>query len=128
MQILSYAILLDDHAELSPKAADIIEHQSVTLPMEAACEVVYVLQKIYNVDRQYIQRQLSGLVDQQLVFVEKPDVFLKALECYCSTTFDFVDTLLWGYHVIEQYDVLTFDKKLRKFIERTDTKDPNTET
>jgi predicted nucleic acid-binding protein len=32
--------LLDDHPELSPKAADILEQHSVTLPIEAACEVV----------------------------------------------------------------------------------------
>lgn len=38
--------LLDDHAELSAKATEIIEQQAVTLPMEAACEVVYVLQKV----------------------------------------------------------------------------------
>jgi hypothetical protein len=32
--------LLDDHAELSPKAADILERRSVTLPVEVGCEVV----------------------------------------------------------------------------------------
>lgn len=37
--------LLDDHAELSEKAAAILERQTVTLPIEVACEVVYVLQK-----------------------------------------------------------------------------------
>jgi len=30
--------VLDDHQELSPKAADILEHQIVILPIEAACE------------------------------------------------------------------------------------------
>ncbi|KPA12448.1 pilus assembly protein [Candidatus Magnetomorum sp. HK-1] len=36
--------VLNDHEELSSKAADILEHQTVVLPIEAACEVVYVLQ------------------------------------------------------------------------------------
>jgi predicted nucleic-acid-binding protein len=112
--------LLDDHAELSSKAADILEHQSVILPMEAACEVVYVLQKVYKVDRDKIHQHLSELINEQLVFIEKSDVFLRALECYCTTTLDFVDTLLWAYHVVEQQDVLTFDKKLYKHIKRTD--------
>jgi len=44
--ILRY--LLDDHAELSPKAAEILEQHTVTLPIEVACEVVYVLQKVYT--------------------------------------------------------------------------------
>ncbi|WP_417909899.1 PIN domain-containing protein [Candidatus Electronema sp. PJ] len=112
--------LLDDHHELSPKAAAIIEKRDAVLPMEVACEVVYVLEKVYKVDRQQIQRHLSELISRHLVIVEKADVLLKALECYGSTTFDFVDTLLWAYHVVEQQEVLTFDAKLRKHIERYD--------
>jgi predicted nucleic-acid-binding protein len=111
--------LLDDHPVLSPKAATIIEQQSVTLPMEAACEVVYVLQKVYSVSRPQIQNSLSDLLDQQLVFIEKPELFLKALECYGTTTFDIVDALLWAYHVIEKHVVLTFDEKLQKYISKT---------
>ncbi|MEZ5600002.1 MAG: hypothetical protein R3F36_02840 [Candidatus Competibacteraceae bacterium] len=69
--------LLDDHAELSAKATEIIELQAVTLPMEAACEVVYVLQKVYAVERKDIQRQLGALLNETLVNMEKPAVFLK---------------------------------------------------
>lgn len=118
--------VLDDHAELSPKAANILEHQSVTLLIEAACEVVYVLQKVYKVDRQQIHQHLRDLVNQQLIFVEQADVFLKALECYCTTTFDFVDTLLWAYHVVEHHEVLTFDEKLQKHMKRTDAEAQDT--
>jgi len=46
--ILRY--ILDDHPELSTTAATIIEQQTVTLPIEVACEVVFVLQKVYAVD------------------------------------------------------------------------------
>ncbi len=111
--------VLDDHQELSPKAADILEHQVVMLPIEAACEVVYVLQKVYQVDRPQIQERLTGLVNEQLIMVEKTNVFLKALECYGTTTFDFVDTLLCAYHAVEKQEVLTFDRKLHKLIQRT---------
>lgn len=108
--------LLDDHEELSPKAAEIIERQSVILPLEVACEVVYVLQKVYKVDRRHIHQHLGDLVDQQLVVIEKAEVFQRALECYSATTFDFVDTLLWAYHIVEHEEVFTFDEKLRKRI------------
>lgn len=111
--------LLDDHPELSPKAVEIIEERDASLPMEAACEVVYVLQKVYKVDREQIQQYLSELVNRKLVAVEKPEVFLKALECYSSTSFDFVDMLLWAYYAVEQQEVLTFDEKLRRYIEKT---------
>jgi predicted nucleic-acid-binding protein len=102
--ILRY--ILDDHAELSPKAAEILEQQqTVTLTLEVACEVVYVLQKVYAVDRKEIQRQLSNLLHEELVAMEKSSVFLAALD-YCSTSkLDFVDTLLWAYHAIEQQEV-----------------------
>ncbi len=43
--------LLDDHAELSVRAAEILEQHTVTLPIEVACEVVYVLQKVYAIVR-----------------------------------------------------------------------------
>ncbi|TCT19688.1 PIN domain-containing protein [Thiobaca trueperi] len=111
--------VLDDHAELSPKAAEILERQTVTLPMEAACEVIYVLQKVYAVERQDIQQQLSRLLDEKLVSLDKPAIFLKALECYSTSTLDFVDTLLWAYHVIEGQEVFTFDRKLHQHIRRT---------
>ena len=112
--------VLDDHPELSPKAAEILERQAVTLPIEAACEVVYVLQKVYSVERQDIRQQLSRLLDENLVNLDKPAVFLKALECYSTSTFDFVDALLWAYHAVEGQAVFTFDRKLHQHLRRTD--------
>jgi predicted nucleic-acid-binding protein len=50
--------------------------------------------------------------------MDKPMVFIKALECYSTSTFDFVDTMLWAYHVVEQQEVFTFDDKLNKHIRR----------
>lgn len=111
--------LLDDHAELSPKAADILEGQAVTLPVEVGCEVVYVLQKVYAVERREIQQQLGDLINEGLVSMDKPAVFLRALECYGDSTLDFVDTLLWAYRIVEQQAVFTFDNKLLKHIRQT---------
>ena len=111
--------LLDDHAELSPKAAEILEQHTVTLPIEVACEVVYVLQKVYGVDRKEIQQKLSELFDEELVNMEKQTVFLSALECYSTSSLDFVDTLLWAYHAVDESEIFTFDKKLNNRIQRT---------
>lgn len=110
--------ILNDHEELSSKAADILEHQLVTLPVETACEVVYVLQKVYQVDRPEIHRCLGQLIEEQIIAVEKPEVLLKALDCFSSTKLDFVDTLLWAYHLVEKQDVLTFDVALDKYIQQ----------
>lgn len=116
--ILRY--VLDDHAELSPRAAEILEQeQTVTLPLEVACEVVYVLQKVYSVERKDIQHQLSNLLHGQLVTMEKAAVFLAALKQYSTSTLDFVDALLWAYHAVERQDIYTFDHKLSKLIQQT---------
>ena len=80
---------------------------------------MYVLQKVYEVDRQDIQQQLGNLLIENLVEMDKSAVFLKALECYSTSTFDFVDTLLWAYHAVEQQEIFTFDDKLHKYIQRT---------
>ncbi|TRX03250.1 PIN domain-containing protein [Candidatus Methylobacter oryzae] len=101
--------LLDDHAELSAKAAAILEQQTGTLPIEAACEVVYVLQKVYAVDREEIRQLLTGLLNEALVTMEKPQVFVKALEYFGSSSLDFVDTLLCAYRTVEGQEVFTFD-------------------
>ncbi len=113
--------LLDDHAELSAKAADIIEQQAVNLPMEVACEVVYVLQKVYAVDRNEIQQQLGSLLNETLVSMEKRAVFLKGLECYSESGLDFVDALLLAYNRVESESVFTFDDKLNRYLRHAGT-------
>ena len=65
-----------------------------------------------------VQQQLGDLLDEGLVSMDKPDVFLKALECYGDSTLDFVDTLLWAYQLLEGQEVFTFDSKLLKHIQR----------
>jgi predicted nucleic-acid-binding protein len=50
--ILRY--LLNDHPQLSIKAADIIESQEVNAPIEVICEVVYVLLKVCQIPKQEI--------------------------------------------------------------------------
>ncbi len=110
--------LLEDHAELSPRAAEILEQQQVTLPIEAACEVVYVLQKVYSVERDTISKRLTELVSEGLVRMDKPGVFLRALDCYRQHGLDFVDCLFLGYHLEEQQSIGTFDDKLANLIEK----------
>jgi hypothetical protein len=41
--------LLNDHETLSKKSAKILENKSVHFPFEVCAEVVYVLEKVYNV-------------------------------------------------------------------------------
>ncbi|MCT7981657.1 PIN domain-containing protein [Laspinema olomoucense] len=114
--ILRY--ILNDHEILSAKAAEIIENNRVNLPIEVACEVVFVLQKVYQVEREKIQEVLSHLIEEDLVCLEKPKLLLKALEVYSETKFDFVDCLLVSYCKVYQESIFTFDKKLENHLNR----------
>ena len=110
--------VLNDHPQLSQQAADILERQMVIVPMEVVCEVVFVLQKVYRVNRDEIRKKLCDLLDESLISVEKPDVLRQALQAYATSSLDMVDTLLWAYAVVEQQQVLTFDEQLRKYLLR----------
>lgn len=114
--ILRY--ILNDHEELSAKAAEVIENNLVTLPVEVACEVVFVLQKVYQVERSEIREALSELILENLVRLEKPKLLLKALDCYSETKLDFVDCLLSAYHEVDRESIFTFDRKLEKYIQQ----------
>lgn len=113
--ILRY--VLDDHPELSRQATEIVENNSVTLPIEVACEVVFVLQKVYQIERGTIQKVLGELIKEGWVSLPKPELLLKALDCYGETRFDFVDCLLWAYHEVDGESIFTFDRKLEKYIQ-----------
>ncbi|GAK55576.1 hypothetical protein U27_02410 [Candidatus Vecturithrix granuli] len=86
--------VLNDHPQLSQRAADILEQQTVVVPIEVACEVVYVLQKVYHISRQEIHGKLSDLVIESLITLEKPDLFQQALHAYSTTSLDIVDAYL----------------------------------
>jgi predicted nucleic-acid-binding protein len=111
--------ILNDHPQLSQQAADFLEQQTVLAPIEVVCEVVYVLQKVYHVSREEIHRKLSDLVAESLITLEKPVLFQHALETYAASSLDIVDAFLSAYHEVEQQQVLTFDEKLQKYLQRS---------
>lgn len=110
--ILRY--ILKDHPEFSPRSAELIEQNDIFLPTEIVCEVTYVLQKVYRMNKSDIRTVLQGLSDGGLITVEKPRVLRKALDVYAQKNFDIVDAYLCAYRALEDVEVLTFDEKLQK--------------
>ncbi len=109
--------ILDDHPELSTRAAEVLEQHEALLPLEVVCEVVYVLQKVYSVPRKEIQAKLCALLDDRLISVEKAEALRQALLVYYTKNLDIVDALLWAYYSVEHHQVITFDEKLSKLLE-----------
>lgn len=112
--ILRY--LLNDNEDLASKAAGIIDNIPVLIPNEILIEVVYVLEKVYKVERMAIYEAIIELLSYDNIAVADKDVIETALDLYRTIKFDIVDTLLFAYHKISQHTIYTFDEKLEKYI------------
>lgn len=114
--ILRY--LLKDDLSLHKKAIEIVDNQHLFLPNEITAEIVYVLEKVYRIPKGEICDVLTILFEQDnLEFVDK-SIILASLKYYQKFNLDYADALLISYHKIQKADVLSFDKKLNKIIEK----------
>jgi predicted nucleic-acid-binding protein len=112
--VLRYLLL--DNMELAEKAGEIIENNNIFLPFEVVAEVVYVLEKLYQIERTEICRSIRELLEGDNIHTYDSDILNKALEIFSSKKIDFVDTLLCGYSLVRGDEVKTFDKKINKYI------------
>ena len=113
--ILRY--LLEDHAEYFEKAISIVEKNRILLINEVVAEVVYVLEKVYQIDRQTIKEGLFTFFENENIHIEKDNVLKEALILFAQKKLDFVDCLLFGYSKVGERKILTFDKKLLKYLD-----------
>ena len=119
--ILRY--LLADSEVLSEQAAQIIDDNQTDIPIEVLCEVVYVLEKVYKVDRKEICEELTAFIDNSNTLVPYYNAVMSGLRFYAESKLDFVDSILAGYVRTENAEVFTFDKDLKKLIEQIENKD-----
>jgi len=106
-------ILQDDQGAAALVDAQMARDECLILP-EVVAEIVYVLLKIYHLDRKEITRSVSTLLRHKNVRVPYKRVVETALRHFGETKFDFVDCLMIGYSLVEGHQVFTFDKKLAK--------------
>lgn len=111
--ILRY--LLNDHAEMSPKAKTVVMGGACTT-VEVICEVVYVLMGVYKAEREEVHDWLVSFLDE--ISLENRQAVLYALRKFAETSLDFVDCMLIGYNHILGQQVFTFDKKLKRILEQ----------
>ncbi len=77
-------------------------------------EVVYVLLKLYKVNRKEIAEVLTELVKIKGVKVQDREIILNAFKIFENKNLDFVDCLLCAYS--RKYQVMSFDKEVNKCI------------
>jgi len=104
--------ILNDNSDMANKVEELLDSKTVTLRNEILAEVVYVLEKVYKLPRDRIHSVIVQFLDLENTNICDKAVILLALETFAQTRLDFVDTLLYAYHTIEEVDIFTFDKKL----------------
>ena len=108
--------LLSDVDGLFVRSREIIENEEIYLPFEVIAEIVYVLEKVYKVDRKEIADSLIGILKYPNIKTMDFEVVAVALNCYDESRIDFVDSLLFGYRKVRGYTIRSFDKKLNKIL------------
>ena len=113
--ILRY--LLNDEKEHFHRAKNLLEERTLYVPFEVIAEVVYVLEKVYDIPSGLIVSALYQLSEYpNIVFPDLP-VLQKAMNIYDENNIDFVDSILIAYSHIRGYQVHSFDNKLNKLLD-----------
>ena len=113
--------LIGEGGELADKAKDIfkkIESGDLTAFCNDAvfAEIVFVLQKVYNVEKNLIKESLENIIYMSEFYVDNKEVALKALTIFVENRIDIVDSLLIAYNNVSDINVLSFDKKLNNML------------
>jgi predicted nucleic-acid-binding protein len=112
--------LLDDHPELSPKAARLFQQAAdrkclLILSDLSIAEAVWVLTSYYKIKRKEVAEILAKLVVRAGVHLPALDLVLDALARFKATNCDFFDCYLAAQAVASGDSVATFDKDFAKF-------------
>ena len=108
--------IINDDETMAQKAEEAINTRTLFVLPEVFAEVVYVLTKVYGIERTDVADSMLELLG--FVSTTAPFVMQKAFECYRESRLDFVDCILAAYAVSDGKEILSFDKKLNKFIMR----------
>ena len=111
--ILRY--ILNDNEKMALEVAEIIKKESSIVTIEVIAEVIYVLKRVYGIDKQLIIESVLDFISD--INVVEKDVLKLGLETYANNNLDFVDCILYAYKSLKKYDVFTFDKKLKRLLD-----------
>jgi predicted nucleic-acid-binding protein len=76
------------------------------------CEIVWVLQRCYDVTKEQLRDIIEGLLTTKQLIVENVEVAWKALRAYDANSADFCDALIGQANIHSGCEhTVTFDKK-----------------
>ena len=110
--ILRY--LLNDNSIMYEKSKQFLKQGNVWVTLEVIAEVIYVLRKVYDINREVTAKMVKGFLES--VDCKESDVVNLAIDTYAEKNLDFVDCVLYAYNKIYGFEIATFDKKLLRLI------------
>ena len=116
--------IVNDDEDMASSAEKAIDSGSLFVLPEVFAETVYVLTKVYGIERTGVACAMLELLE--FVSTSAPAVMRNALAYYQENSLDFVDCVLASYRLIEGRKILTFDKKLNNFIARKEAEGKTT--
>lgn len=110
--ILRY--LLNDNSIMYEKSKYLVKQDNVWVTLEVIAEVVYVLRKVYAMERRIVANKVKAFAE--LVKCKESDVLDMAIDTYATQNLDFVDCVLYAYNKVDGFEIATFDKKLLRLL------------
>ena len=78
------------------------------------CEVIYVLEKVYTINRAKILQSIQALLLLKGVVNTNKEILIEAITILKNKKIDFIDALLCAQAKLYDYKVMSFDQKLVK--------------
>ena len=109
----NYALryLLQDNYNQAIKAKEIIDDGAYILP-ESIVELVYVLSKVYKIERKEISFAILDLLED-VEMIDK-QLYVQSIKLYSETKLDYVDCVLVARNQVFNDKIYSFDDKLNK--------------
>jgi predicted nucleic-acid-binding protein len=107
--------LLNDIEDQVRLATNYLEQNKVFIPIEVIAEIVYVLERLYKINRKEISSKLTSLITYTNILNDNKDLIYESFKIYAARKIDFVDCILCSYKIVQGAEILTFDKKIKNF-------------
>ena len=108
--------IINDDEIMAAKADEAVNSGLLFVLPEVFAEVVYVMTKVYGIERSDVADSMIELLD--FVSTTATEIMKTAFQNYRKTNLDFVDCILAAYAISDNQQILSFDKKLNNFIAR----------
>lgn len=89
---------------------------AIFIPQIVIFEIIFVLSKVYKFPKTKAVNALKSLLIANYLSVENRKIFLAAVKVWQETNIDLVDAFLLTLAKETKSPLLTFDKKLKKFL------------